>query len=213
MPGNEKEYKYWGKRANAHEESYLYIVGNTINQEVKDWLVNQFKDTNVVLELGCGSGNCSQMIATGVKRLTATDLAPEMAEQAKKRLGRFSNVKVRREDCYSTSFEDNMFDAVLLVNLLHIVKDPVAVMRESHRVLKHDGKAVVVDVTGYGMPFFSKMALGFRYMKKWRRPAPYNRSYGPEELTEIVKEAGFTVEEARLIGQDTKAACLRGVAT
>jgi len=97
-----------------------------------------------------------------------------------------------------------------MVNLLHIVKDAVAVMKESYRVLKDGGRAVVVDTTGYGMRFLPKMALGFRYMRKWRRPAPYNRNLSPDELAQIAKEAGFVVEESKLMGKDTKAVCLMG---
>ena len=67
-----------------------------------------------------------------------------------------------------------------------------------------------MDVTGYGMPFLSKLGLGFRYIKKWHSPAPYNRNFSPDELAEIVKEAGFVVEESILIGGNTKAVCLGG---
>jgi len=209
MPGSEKEYKYWGKRASAHDNDFLYIVGLTVPKEIKSWLINQFKDTDVVLELGCGTGFYSEMIADRVKHLTATDLAPEMIEKAKEKLSQYGNVEVQIEDCYDTSFADNMFDAILLVNLLHIVKDPIAVLEESHRVLKSDGRVVVVDVTGYEMPFLSKLSLGFRYMKKWRSPAPYSRNFSPNELAEIAKEAGLMVEESKLIGKDTKAVCVR----
>ena len=150
------------------------------------------------------------MIADKVRHLIATDLAHEMVEKAKEELSQFSNVEVQIEDCYSTSFEDNTFDAALLVNLLHIVKNPTMVLRESCRVLKGDGSAVIVDLTGYGMPFLTKMGLGIRYMKRFRKPAPYNRNLTPDKLAEIVKQAGFVVEESKLIGKDTKAVCVRG---
>ena len=210
MPGSEKEYKYWGKRSNTHDDDFLYIVGLTIPREIKEWLILQFEVTDMVLELGCGSGGFSEMIADKVKHLTATDLAPEMVEKAKEKLSQFGNVEVQKEDCYNTSFKDNTFDAVLMVNLLHIVKEPVVVLKESARILKDDGRAVIVDVTGYGMPFLSKMGLGFRYIKKWRSPAPYSRNFAPEEVTEIAQEAGFMVEESILIGKDTKAVCVTG---
>jgi ABC-2 type transport system ATP-binding protein len=210
MPGSEKEYGYWRKRAGTHDDAVLYIVGPTIPQEIRSWLMNQFEDTDMVLEMGCGAGFFSKTIAVMVGHLTATDLAPEMVEQAERKLSRYSNVEVQVEDCYVTSFADNMFDAVSMVNLLHIVKEPVMVLEESRRVLKDDGRVVVADYTGYGMPFLSKLGLGFRYMKKWRSPPPYNKSFSPDELTQIVKEAGFVVEESTLIGKHTKAVCLRG---
>ena len=210
MPGSKKEYKYWGKRASIHDSDFLYIAGSTIPRKIKEWLILQFEVTDMVLELGCGSGGFSEMLADRVKHLTATDLAPEMVAKARGKLSQFSNVEVQKEDCYNTSFEDKAFDAILMVNLLHIVKEPVMVLEESRRVLKDDGRAVIVDVTGYGMPFLSKMGLGFRYMKKWHSPAPYSRNFAPEEVTEIAQEAGFVIEGAKLLGKDTNAVCVRG---
>ena len=82
-------------------------------------------------------------------------------------------------------------------------------MKESRRILKDDGKVIIVDLTGYGMSFFKMMKMGFRYLKKWGKPAPYNNNLNPDKLTKIAEEAGFVVEESKLIGKDTKALCLR----
>lgn len=210
MSGNEKVYKYWSKRSNTHDTVVLYIVGHTINREIENWLINQFNDTDVVLELGCGSGLFSEIIATVVKRLVATDLSGEMIEQANKKLSKFINVETRIEDSYKTSFDDNTFDTVFMANLLHIVKNPVAILMEANRVLKDDGRILTVDYTGYGMSFFKKLALGFRYMKKWHSPAPYSKNLGPDELTEIAQKAGFVTENLKLIGENTKALCWKG---
>jgi len=160
--------------------------------------------------LGCGTGFYSEMVIGRVKQLTATDLAPEMIEQAKRNLAQCTNVEVRIEDCYSTSFKDNVFDGVLMANLLHIVMDPLAVLMEGHRVLKNNGRIVIVDGTGYGMSFVKKMTLGIRYLRRYGRPCSYGRNLRPEELVGMVREAGFVVEESKLLGEDTKAVCLRG---
>jgi len=210
MPGSEKEYEYWGQFANTFDGDTLYIVGPTVYQEVKGWLVNQFKDMDTVLELGCGTGFFSEMIADKVKHLVATDLAQEMVDRAREKLAGYSNVAVQLEDCYDTSFGDSTFDATLLVNLIHIVKDPIAVLKESRRVLKGEGMIVIVDATGYGMTFLKKMGMGIRYMKRFRKPAPYSRNLSTKKLTDMVKQAGFMVEELQLIGKDSKAVCLSG---
>ena len=47
-------------------------------------------------------------------------------------------------------------DALLLVNLLLIVESPIAVLKESHRVLSSDGQIVIVDVTGHGMSLLKR---------------------------------------------------------
>ena len=210
MPGSREEYEYWGRLANKFDGGSIHVVGSTVYQNVKVWLTNQFSDADKVLEFGCGTGYFSQMVTDKVKHLTATDLSKEMLEQAKKKLSQYNNVEVQKEDCYGTSFEDYMFDVVLLVNLLHIVKEPDTVLNESYRVLKPGGRVVIVDLTGYGMPFFSKMGLGIRYVRTWGKPTPHNRSLNPTELSETVKEAGFAIEDVKLVGEKTKAVCLRG---
>ena len=210
MPGSEKEYKYWGRLASNFHQDNLYVTGVKVNQVIRGWLVEQFNEGDVVLELGCGTGFYSEMVIGRVKQLTATDLAPEMIEQAKRNLDQFTNVEVRIEDCYSTSFKDNVFDSVLMANLLHIVMDPLAVLMEGHRVLKDNGRIVIVDITGYGMSFVKKMALGIRFLRSYGRLCSYGRNLRPEELVGMVREAGFVVEESKLLGEDTKAVCLRG---
>lgn len=209
MPGSEKEYKFWSRHAGTHDNDVSYIVGHIINREVKGWLIDQFKDTDKVVELGCGTGIFSEMIADRVKNLTATDLSQEMIEQAKVRLSKYGNADVQIEDSYRTSFEENSFDAILIVNLLHIVKDPKAVLKESRRILKNSERVVIVDYTGHGMTFLKKIGLVIRYLRRLGKPISYNSNFTPDKLASIVKEAGFMVEESKLIGKDTKAVCLR----
>jgi ubiquinone/menaquinone biosynthesis C-methylase UbiE len=210
MPGSEKEYKYWDRLASTFHQDNLYVTGVKVNQVIRGWLVEQFNEGDVVLELGCGTGFYSEMVIGRVKQLTATDLAPEMIEQAKRNLAQFTNVEVRIEDCYNTSFKDNVFDGVLMTNLLHIVVDPLAVLMEGRRVLKDNGRIVIVDITGYGMNFVKKMALGIRFVRRYGRPCSYGRNLRPEELVGMVREAGFVVEESELLGEDAKVVCLRG---
>jgi ubiquinone/menaquinone biosynthesis C-methylase UbiE len=210
MPGSEKEYKYWDRLASTFHQDNLYVTGVKVNQVIKEWLVEQFDEGDVVLELGCGSGFYSEMVIGRVKQFTATDLAPEMIEQAKQNLAQFTNVEIRLEDCYNTSFKNKVFDGVLMADLLHIVMDPLSVLREGHRVLKDNGRIVIVDVTGYGMSIFQKIALGIRYLRRYGRPCSYGKSLRPEELEGMVREVGFVVEESKLLGEDTKVVCLRG---
>ena len=102
------------------------------------------------------------------------------------------------------------YDALLLVNLLHIVERPIAVLKESHRVLSSDGRIVIVNVTGHGMSRLKKMKLVIRYLRKFGKPPSNNRSFSQDELAAMINEAGFAVEETELIGNDTKAVCLTG---
>ena len=46
-------------------------------------------------------------------------------------------------DAENTRFKSNFFDGVALINILFCVKDPKKVLRESFRILKHEGILVV----------------------------------------------------------------------
>ena len=70
-----------------------------------------------------------------------------------------------------------------------------------------------MDITNYGMSFLKKIALEIRYVRRYGRPCSYGRSFKPEELVGMVKEAGFLVEKSNLLGEDTKVVCLRGKKT
>mgnify|MGYP001027721448 CR=1 FL=1 len=73
-----------------------------------------------------------------------------------------------------------------------------------------DGKVVIVSLTGYGMSFFNKIRLAIRYIKRYGKPCSYSRNLSPDGLAVPVEEAGFVVEEFKLMGKDTKAVCLIG---
>ncbi len=210
MAKDRKEYEYWGKRAHEFDAATSHVVGKETQQATKHWLENQFKGTEVVLELGCGTGHFSEAIAGKARHLTATDRSLEMLELVKRRLEPLKDVTVRREDCYHTSFPDGLFDVVFLGNVIHIVDRPVDVLIEGRRVLKPGGSIVLADSTSYGMTFRSKLAMGIRYLGKFGIPPKENRIVSPDDLARLLDAAGFLVEESRLIEKETHVVCLRG---
>ena len=204
------EHQYWEDRSETFDRDTFYIVGAGLNNDIKRWLQNQFTRTDAVLELGCGTGTFSEAVAPLVKDLIATDMSEPMLKQARAKLGEHSNVEFERRDAYETAFDDAMFDAVLMVNLLHIVHDPTLILQESSRVLKNDGKVVVADVTSQGTPILAGIQLGLRYMRRWGRPPASNRNISLDELVRLTQEAGFLVKDEALVGKTVKAACVTG---
>ncbi len=91
-----------------------------------------------VLEIGCGTGQLSCLIADNVAELIATDFLEKMIANAKKH-NVSNNILFKVEDGTNLSFEDKSFDCVLIANVLHIVSDSDAVIKEIRRVLKDDG--------------------------------------------------------------------------
>jgi ubiquinone/menaquinone biosynthesis C-methylase UbiE len=87
-----------------------------------------------------------------------------MLQQARSKLGQHNNIQFQKQDAYNTSFDDSTFDAVLMVNLLHIVHDPTLILGECARVLGESGRVVVADVTTKGAPMMAGAQVGMRYM-------------------------------------------------
>jgi ABC-2 type transport system ATP-binding protein len=210
MSATTTEHLYWEDRSETFDEDTAYIVGSDLNDDIKRWLQAQFASTDAVLELGCGTGTFSESVAPLVKELIATDMSESMLDQARVKLGGYGNVRVQQEDAYKIAFDESVFDAVLMVNLLHIVHDPALILRECSRVVKVGGKVVVADATSRGTALLAGIGLGLRYLRRWGRPPASNRNISLDGLVRLTQEAGFLVKDETLVGTKIKAACVTG---
>lgn len=98
-----------------------------------------------VLETACGSGAVTRHLQARIPsdaRLTASDLAPAMLEQARQVVSDVSNVDFREADATDLPFADNAFDAVICQFGLMLFPDKAQGMREAARVLKPGGQYV-----------------------------------------------------------------------
>jgi len=212
MPGSEEERQYWGRLALTYDAEYRGCVGEAFENGIRSWLEQQFPAGDEVLELDCGTGIFSAMIADRVRHLTATDFSPEMLEQATRRLGGYDNVRLQRGDAYHTSFTDDSFGAVLAVGLLHHVQTPAAVVRECHPILTPGGKLAVVDCTEHGTCLRSLVLMGLRYLRYRGRPPKTGHSFSsPDELAALITDAGLAVQETTVIDQRRPRMRLTGI--
>lgn len=101
------------------------------------------KADDLVLECACGTGAISRCIAPKCKRLTATDFSVGMLQQARKNCRSFENVTIKRADMTHLKCRDNRFDAVVAGNVIHLLEDPHAAVKELERVCKPGGKIII----------------------------------------------------------------------
>jgi ArsR family transcriptional regulator len=102
--------------------------------------------TLVVGDLGCGTAQLTATIAPYVRRVIAVDGSADMLEAARKRVGDWANVDVRRGDLEALPIEDGELDAAMLSLVLHYSPDPAKALTEVARAVKPGGRLLVVDM-------------------------------------------------------------------
>ena len=208
---NVKQEKDWGKIAANFDEASEYVVGKEINQNICEKLSKE-KNLGMIVEFGCGTGYFTKAIAKNAEQIVATDVSEEMLDAAKRQLKEYKNIKFEIADCKATDFPDNMFDVVLMVNLLHVIKEPSCAMDESYRILKDGGALITIDLTGYGMKKLEMLKLVFRYLRKMGKPPNADKgNLSTGDLESLAENAGFKVEENKLLGDRIKAVYFKGI--
>ncbi|MHC4435411.1 MAG: class I SAM-dependent methyltransferase [Planctomycetota bacterium] len=189
---------YWSKFAADFEERTNYVVGNDHIELMKAVLSKQ-TDLGNTLELGCGAGTYSEILAREAHHLTATDYSDEMVAVSTQRFESFENVTVEKANCFSLTYPEFM------ANLLHVIPEPEKAVEECKKVLTRDGRLIIVSFTTEGMTVFSKLGMIFRYLKTFGKPPPTAHKLTVQKTKTMLSDCGFKVDEARLIGHRSKA--------
>jgi ABC-2 type transport system ATP-binding protein len=190
----DRDEHYWSRFAASYDRDGEYVVGTGILQAIEKRLRKE-RSLGRTIELGCGTGYFTKAIAGNATQLVATDLSDAMLEVARIELGRFGNVAIQKADCRDIRFPAESFDTAILVNLVHVIENPLQCLQE----------------TAWGMSLPQKMNLVFRYLKKWGRPPRHGQSaLSPEELVRLVEDSGFEVKAVELLEAGANALYLRG---
>lgn len=200
---------YWTPYAHTYDDGVDYVLGRPLRETIANRLSRE-RRLGRVLECGCGTGFYSKEIVRHADSVIATDISPSMLALARQRLAAFENITFQMVNAEKLPFLSGMFDTILLANLLNTVKEPLAVLRESFRVLKYGGLVIVVTYTDFGMAGDEKTSLALRYFQKFGFPPSWGlRNFDPPELQGLVTEAGFSSKPAALLGDHSKAIYLK----
>jgi ubiquinone/menaquinone biosynthesis C-methylase UbiE len=198
---------HWSRFAADFEERNNYVVGKAENELILRKVAEQ-KALGRTLELACGGGRYSRVLAKEAELLYATDLSDDMLAVARMKLEPFSNVRVEKADCFNLPYEDGTFDTVFMANLLHVIPEPEKAVAEAGRVLKDNGNVIVVSLTSEGMSLLNKVGMAYRYFKKFGKPPSHGQKLTVEIAHEMVESQGMAVKAAELIGNNMKAVFL-----
>ncbi len=114
-----------------------------------------------VLEVGCGPGRLSTMLARRGLDVTGLDLDPAMIQRARANAARSAHNGRQPSflvgDVASLAFPDRSFDLVVSTLSMHHWADPTAGLTEIGRVLRPDGRALVWDFRAGPVPLHGHM--------------------------------------------------------
>lgn len=131
--------KFWDGTAEKYSKQ---PIANQKAYEIKlDLTREYFTPDSQVLEFGCGTGSTAILHAPFVKHIDAIDVSQEMIRIAKDKLepAGVQNVTFRVADMDGFQATPESYDAVLGLNILHLLDDRMAAMREVYKALKPGG--------------------------------------------------------------------------
>ncbi len=110
----------------------------------------QIRPGERVLDVACGTGLVTFPAAEAVGEeghVVGTDISDEMVRGAREEAGSrgFRHATFERMDAESLELSEDEFDVVLCSLGLMYVPDPLAAIKEMHRVLKPGGRAVLAN--------------------------------------------------------------------
>lgn len=98
-----------------------------------------------VLEVGCGAGEFTRLLASRARKVTAIDLSPQMLRLAKSRSEEFQNIEYLLADVMRLSLPAEEFDCIVSIATLHHLPRAQALVKMKD-ALKSGGALIIHDL-------------------------------------------------------------------
>ncbi|QHS22372.1 class I SAM-dependent methyltransferase [Virgibacillus sp. MSP4-1] len=137
-----KVIKQFSKNADSYVTSHSHARGNDL-QHIEKWL-HPDPDWKV-LDIATGGGHTAKTLAPLVNQVFASDLTKTMLQNTASHLRNYENIFFILADAENLPFLDETFDAVTCRIAAHHFPNPEVFLKETSRVLKPEGKFLLID--------------------------------------------------------------------
>ncbi|KIH75855.1 Ubiquinone/menaquinone biosynthesis C-methylase UbiE [Geoalkalibacter ferrihydriticus] len=146
------------------------------------------KSGDRVLDVGCGRG----LVLDKLKNIGCDVVGTELSEHSSKYAREILGIDILRKNLEECSFESGSFDCVTMFHSLEHLYDPLGALREVHRILKPNGRALVE------VPRFDSIYSSI-FKDKWFHLDVPRHLYHFEDktLSGMLKKAGFEVVDIK----------------
>ena len=177
---------FWDRVAGVYD-IFANVINRKANRELCTVVESFLLPEDEVLECACGTGLLSGVIARKCKSLTATDFSEKMLQRARKKYGKYPNVKFEQGNILQLAYLDETFDVVVAANVIHLLEDPYKALKELDRVCRLGGRMIIptyMNQTEKGTTNHVSGAIG-------KAGADFKREFTMSSYEKFFAEAGY----------------------
>ena len=183
------ENLFWDKLAERYAQQ---PIANLASYERKlDVTKSRLSPTDVILDIGCGTGSLALELSPHVAEVHALDFSGEMIKigERKARDQKATNITFHQTTLEAAEgFQPGQFDGICAYNILHLVEDRADTLRRIFAYLRPGGFFISSTAClGESLVPYSPILAVMRWLGK----APPVRVFGAESLLRDIRETGF----------------------
>jgi len=137
-------------------EAYQGSMGKAFQLSTKeriDWIIEQAKEAERILDIGCSQGIVSLLLAKMGKKCVGIDIQPEAIDYANNLLeSEYANIqnRVRFECIDALKFEeDEKFDCIIITEVIEHLQNPGQILRKAAEMIADGG--IIIISTPFGL--------------------------------------------------------------
>jgi ubiquinone/menaquinone biosynthesis C-methylase UbiE len=179
----------YDQMAAKYDRRWSSYITNTLSF-LQDWA--QISPQDKVLDIACGTGEFERLVLTQepTQEIVGVDISEKMLAIARQKLHAYPNVSFHTAPASALPFCDNSFDLVVSASSFHYFENPVAALVEMKRVLKPNGRVIILDwCKDYLLCRLCDLALKFF-------DPTYQQCYTEAEFHHLLEMAGFGIRRA-----------------
>lgn len=134
----------YDRLASVYDRRWKKYISNTLSF-LKAWAEISPEDT--VLDIACGTGEFERLLLTDYPtlKIVGVDISEEMLAIAEEKCSVYPQVSFQTASASALPFANNTFDVIVSASSFHYFGEPLAALIEMQRVLKPNGKVVILD--------------------------------------------------------------------
>ena len=191
-----EQAKFWDKTAAKYAAdpikdmaAYTYTLERT-----RSYL----RDSDTVLEIGCGTGSTALLLAESVGTYHGTDISEKMIKIARGKVAEtcLANLSFEAHPALEGIYPHDGLDAVMAFNLLHLLRDIPATLDAARAALRPGGLFITKTPCLKDANWKIGLVLKLIPLAQKLGKAPYVQSFTVGAFDRMIETAGFEIVES-----------------